>query len=333
LLTITLQPRGLTTGGVGKIRQLTAPIILASLAWGTLASSAQEQLFEVNDQVRASGGIGYSFIKGDEIVYDGDGNRISHLIWESQAPTVNAAVQADFAHGWSLRASGTMAMSGNSRMEDYDWLDPYFVSYDFNDWTHRSIHPDTQLHHYFTGDVAFGRDLPLGAAILNLNVGAKYTSVFWTAFGGSFVYSDTGYRADIGSFQDGQPSISFQQRYPGVFVGADLEATAGRWSFEGQVRGGVSIGATDTDHHWARNLRFEERYGVIPFATAAARVGYAFNDNASFFLGGNFDQYFHKIGDATLYSISTGAQGPTYRNGAGMTLRAITVTGGFKARF
>jgi outer membrane protease len=168
--------------------------------------------------------------------------------------------------------------------------------------------------------------------VLNLNAGAKYTSVHWTGYGGTFVYSNTGYRADIGSFPD-VPAISFQQRYPGVFLGADLQAAAGRWSFEGQVRGGVAIGANDTDHHWMRDLRFEDRYGVIPFATAAARVGYAFNDNATFYLAGSYDQYFHKIGDTTEYAISSGAQGPTSRNSAGMSLRAITLTAGFKAKF
>lgn len=315
---------------MGRTISLLSVLFLTA---GTLCAHAQEQFFEVEEAVRVSGGIGYSFIKGDEIVYDGAGNRISHLIWESQSPTVNATVQAEFANSWSLRAGGTVATFGNSHMEDYDWIDPFRMSYEFDDWTHRSVHPDTVLHHYFSGDIAVGRDVPVGNAVFNLHGGVKYTSVHWTAYGGSYVYSNTGFRADTGSFADGVPGISFQQRYPGVFLGADLEASQGRWSFSGQLRGGVSIRASDTDHHWMRDLRFEERYGAIPFTTAAARVDYAFNDSATIFLAGNYEQYFHAIGDMTMYAISSGAQGPTLQNAAGMGLRAITVSGGLKAKF
>jgi len=308
-------------------------VALALVILGTNVSRAQEQTFEIGETVRISGGLGYSFINSDEIVYDGAGNRISHLFWETQAPTLSAALQADFANNWSLRVAGRVAVSGSSHMEDYDWIGPFFRSYDFSDWTHRSIHTDTRLHHYFSGDVALGRDIALGGAVLNLNGGLKYTSVHWTAYGGTFVYSDTGFRADTATFPAGGRVISFLQRYPALFVGADLSASAGRFTFAGQVRGGVAIGATDTDYHWLRDLRFEERYGAIPFASVTARVEYAFNPGSSLFLSGSLDQYFHALGDSTTYAISTGAPGSTSPNAAGMTLRAITVTAGLKARF
>jgi len=295
---------------------------------------ADEQFFEVNDTVRIGGGVGYAFINSDEIVYDANGDRISHLLWESQAPMVSGKVEADFANGWTLRAGGSFAFAGSSHMQDNDWFGPYFVSYDFNDWTHRSEHPDTRLQHYFSGDIAVGKDLPLGsAATLNLHAGLKYTDVKWSAYGGTYTYSVTGYRADTGSFLNGSPGITFQQRYPGVFLGASFAAHEGPWTLSGQARGGVSIKATDTDHHWMRDLRFEETYGAIPFVSAAARVDYAVNDQASLFLGGDYEQYFHAVGDTTVYSIASGAQGPTYTKGAGMTLKAISVSGGFRMKF
>lgn len=308
-----------------------AALLLISAATPALA---QEQFFEVNDTIRVGGGIGYTFLNSDEIVYDGAGNRISHLLWESQSPAVNGRIDADFANGWTLRAGATFAFAGSSRMEDHDWFGPYFAGYDFNDWTHRSQHPDTQLAHYFSGDLAVGHDLPLGAAVtLNLHAGVKYTDVRWNAFGGTYDYSVTGFRADTGSFLDGTPAISFQQRYPGVFLGASLAAHQGPWSLSAQARGGVSIKATDTDHHWMRDLRFEDKYGAIPFMTAAARVDYAVNDKASLFLGGDYEQFFHAFGDTTIYSIASGAQGPTSVKAAGMTLRAISVSGGFRMSF
>ena len=184
------------------------------------AAQAQDQLFEINDDVSLSVGAGYSFIKGDEIVYDGD-DRISHLIWESKSPTVTGGLDVEFASGWTLRAGGAVAVRGDSHMEDYDWLEPFRTSFDFEDWTHQSVHPDTRLHHYFTGDLAVGKDIRLGAATLNLHGGIKYTSVHWTAYGGTYTYSVAGFRDQSGGFPDGERGISFQQRYPGVFLGAD----------------------------------------------------------------------------------------------------------------
>lgn len=295
---------------------------------------ADEQLFEIDDTIRIGGGVGYAFINSDEIVYDTAGDRISHLLWESQAPTVNGRVEADFANGWTLRAGASFAFAGSSMMRDYDWFGPYFVSYDFNDWTHRSEHPDTRLQHYFSGDIAVGKDLPLGqAATVNLHAGLKYTDVKWNAHHGDYVYSVSGYRADVFSDPLSSPVITFRQRYPGAFLGASFTAHAGPWLLTAQGRGGVSIRATDTDHHWRRNLRFEDRYGAIPFVSAAARVDYAVNDKASLFLGGDYDQYFAAIGDTATYDIATGAAGSTSVKSAGMTLRTIGVSGGFRMKF
>jgi len=308
---------------------LAAALLLASGA----GSGAQERLYEIGDTVRIGGGVGYTFINADEFVYDTSGNRISHLLWESRSPAVNAKVEADLSSGWSLRAGATFAFSGMSMMRDYDWVPPYLVSYDFDDWTHRSEHRDTRLAHYFSGDIAVGKNLSLGpAAAINLHGGVSYTNVKWDAYGGTYVYSETGYRANIGRFPDG-PGISFQQRYPGVFLGASLAARRGAWTFSGQVRGGASIGASDTDHHWMTGTRFEDRYGVTPFATAAARVDYAVSDRTSLFLGGDFQQFFRVIGDTTEHRISTGDPYKTTINSAGMALRSITVSGGFRMAF
>jgi len=313
-------------------RHFQAMAILG-LLHGVPQAAAGEQIFETDDAVRIGGGIGYAFINADEIVYSGP-NRISHLLWESQAPTVNGKVEVDFASGWTLRAGATFAFAGRSYMEDYDWFGPHFVSYDFGDWTHRSQHPDTRLAHYFSGDIALGRDLALSpAATLNLHAGIKYTDVRWNAYGGTAVYSDTGYRADTMGFPGGAGVISFQQRYPGVFLGASFAAHHGPWTLSGQARGGVAIRATDTDHHWRRDLRFEETYGAIPFAAAAARIDYAVNDRTRLFVGGDYQQFFHAVGDTATYAISTGAKGASYPQGAGMTLRAISVSGGFRVKF
>ena len=90
-------------------------------------------------------GVGHAFINSDEIVHNAAGNRVSHLLWESQAPLVNGRVEADFANGWTLRAGGSVAFSGSSRTRDYDWFGPYFVSF--------HAVGDTTMHSISTGAV------------------------------------------------------------------------------------------------------------------------------------------------------------------------------------
>lgn len=69
-------------------------------------------------------GTGYSFLRADELVYEND-DRISHLIWHSDAPTVTVQGKVDLGNEWSLNINTRMAASGNSRMPDYDWLLPH----------------------------------------------------------------------------------------------------------------------------------------------------------------------------------------------------------------
>lgn len=278
-------------------------------------------------------GIGYAFLRGDELVYDGAGNRISHLIWESDAPVFTARARAALPGQWTLGGSVAIGGRGNSHMEDYDWLQG---NYAFDDWTDQSIHPATDLDRYITADIAVGRDFHIDEnAIINLHGGFKYTNVKWSAYGGSFIYSSVGgFRDVVGAFADGESGISYEQRYPGFFLGAEATAASGAWTFSGLARGGLTVRSTAIDHHWMRDLRFDDKYSTVPFMSLSAELGYAFNASASVFLGGSFDQYFHRKGDTAIYDIPTGIEvgGPVV-DGAGMKFRAATITGGVKIVF
>ncbi|WP_026479517.1 omptin family outer membrane protease [Ahrensia sp. 13_GOM-1096m] len=278
-----------------------------------------------------SGGFGYTWLKGNELVYD-SGNRISHLIWETKAPVVTLNAKGEIYNDWTISGNAVFGFNGDSHMVDYDWL---AGDYAFDNWTDRSIHPDTRLDKYINLDVALGRNFTLNdAVIVNLHGGLKYTNVKSTAYGGSFVYSQTGFRKDIGNFAADQKGISFEQRYPGIFIGTEAKINHAQWTLRGLARAGVTIGATDTDHHWVRDLRFEEKYGPIPFMSLGAEAGYQVTDNTQFTLGANFEQFFRKKGDTLIYDIPSGRQvaGP-FKDGAGMDFRSITLSAGLKLAF
>lgn len=315
---------------------LATMVALGALSVTSLAARAADdvELAPAGSAFSLAAGIGWTWLEGNELVYDDVGNRISHLIWETNAPVVTLAAKGEVMNNWTVSASGAVAFSGNSHMEDYDWLDAA-PSYEFDDWSDQSIHPDTRLDHYFTVDVALGRNFVLNpAATINLHAGFKYTDVKWTAYGGSYIYSDAGFRDDIGNFPDGERGISFQQRYPGFFVGAEATATSGAFTFTGLFRGGLTINASDTDHHWMRDLRFEDSYGIIPFVSASAKVDYQATDRISLFASAGLDKYFRTKGDTDMYDIPTGdfIDG-TFVDGAGMDFMAITLQAGARFRF
>lgn len=315
------------------VGRFSTPVAAATvLVFGVAAAQAQQQTVIDHGNATVSIGAGYSFLRADELVFEG-GNRISHLIWHSETPTVTAEGRIDFDSGWSVRANAKIAAFGGSRMADYDWLQPYLIGYDFDDWTHRSTHDDVLLHHYFSGDVALGKDVAFGASTLNLHGGVKYTNVSWRANDGGYIYSQTGFRENTRAQGAGSPSISYQQKLPGVFAGIDLTTTTGRWTFDGQFRGGVFLNPSDIDHHWRRDLRFDDLYTTQPFITARARASYQVSAATSLFVGAEYEHYFETSGDSYMTTGSTGAKLDTFTDGVGMALRALTVSAGLKVAF
>jgi outer membrane protease len=315
------------------LRALTlSGAVLASFATPAFADDQQHQTTIIGaDDFVFVGGIGYTWLKGNELVYNG-GNRISRLIWESDAPVINLGAKGVFDGDWTVSGDVRFGFGGNSHMEDYDWLGG---SYDFDDWTDRSVHPDTDLDRYIDLDIALGKNFALSeASTFNLHGGFKYTNVKWTGYGGSYVYSSGGFRNTTGTFADGEKVITFEQRYPGLFIGGEVKTTSGAWTIIGLARAGATIGASDTDHHWLNDQRFEEKYGAIPFVDLGLEAAYQVNDNSQFTLGVDFERFFRKKGSTKEYDISSGAQiGGPFEDGAGMDFQSITVSADLKVAF
>ncbi len=310
--------------------------VFGALAASAMPAAAADQIVysEPDRGIVIVGGIGYSWLKGNELVYDGAGNRISHLIWDTQAPVFTLGAKGRLHGAWTVSANAAIGFSGNSHMEDYDWL---AGNYEFNNWTHRSVHPGTELDRYLDLDIAVGYDvLVTDTAKVNLHGGFKYTNVKWTSIGGSFVYSTGGgFRNQTGTFPD-IPGITYEQRFPGLFLGASAEADYGNWTVSGVVRGGVTIGATAIDHHWLRNaagLRFDEEYRAVPFVSLGAKADYKVTDTASIFLGADYDHYFRTKGDVRITDLATGAQSTVSVDGGGADFSAFKLHGGLTVKF
>src|SRR5690606_8918149 len=87
-----------------------------------------------------SGSIGAAMLQADEYVFNPDGSKGSHLIWESDGVPV-ATFEAEWRAPdtrWALLGSLALGVTRDSYMEGHGWFDPG------RDWTHRSRHPDTE---------------------------------------------------------------------------------------------------------------------------------------------------------------------------------------------
>ncbi|PBB51867.1 MULTISPECIES: omptin family outer membrane protease [Mesorhizobium] len=306
-------------------------------AWPAMASAAVvSEPAPYNPNFSFIGGVGVIDIEANELVYraPGSGSKLSHLIWESTAPVVSAEMTARSEAGWTAKLSGQIAFSGDSYMEDYDW-DPRFSTNDgWNDWSDRSRFSETDLDHFYSATVALGHDFQVsGQLLINVNGGFKYTSVKWTAYGGSYVSSDDGFRDRVGDYPGGAKVISYQQKLPVAFAGIDATYVQDRWNFGFALKGGTTFSAGDTDHHWLRDLRFEKDFESAPVLIVGGSVGYQYNERTSFFVSGSYEKVFTARGDYNTYDIPTGAKKGGDDDRVGGDFAAATVMVGIKTSF
>jgi outer membrane protease len=292
----------------------------------TLGHADERLLTSADGAVVFRGSYGISFVKANELVYQGK-DKVSQLIWQSTAvSTFTGEVKVDFDK-FFVRATGMIGVAGNGHMVDFDWGVPG------NDWTDRSQHPDTRLNHYFSGSIEAGREvLNLDGTAVTLAGGIKYTDIKWSAFGGSYVYSSFRFRDTRGSFPDNQKGISYQQQWPVPFIGVDLARSEGKWTFLGSLKGGVAVNGTGTDDHWVRNLRFIDRINATAAVMASASAEYEVRQNTAVFVSGSFDRIFHARGDTDLRDRSSGYR-QTYKNSAGADFMSGTISLGLRGKF
>jgi plasminogen activator len=285
--------------------------------------------------VRVWGGVGVLWLEGNEYVYQSGttDDRLSQLIWQSTAPVLTAGLSVALPEGWTFAVDGKVGLSGDSYMEDYDWIAPYNTGYGDDDWSHRSQHDDTNLDWYFDGTVKVGHDFAVGDNVtVNVNGGLKYTDIQWAAKGGSYIYSTGGYRNDVGDFPDGEPAITYRQQFPAAVAGIDLTMVQDAWTFEMSAQGGFTFAATTTDNHWMRDLEITTEVESAALAAVSAKATFAVTEDMNLFIGGSAEQIFTGRADAH-YDYAVAPPDFDYDNGQGADLFAATLTAGIMGTF
>jgi outer membrane protease len=301
--------------------------------------------YESDDNfIELRGGFGAIGIEAQEHVFvqAGSGNHLSLLVWQSVAPMATIGVDVNLPDDWTVKARARAAMSGDSYMQDYDWFGPDFINYSFDNWTHRSQHPNTNLDWYLDASIAIGRNLIVEPnAKLNLNGGLRYTDVQWSAVGGSFVYSDftvdnpgNNFHAYTGNFAD-VPAITYRQQLPVLFAGLDAEVSDGELTYRAEAQAGMTFMGLATDHHWMRTppLRFLDHIKPTPVVALSASATYDFSDNLGAFVEGSVEKVFMGRADAETYDHTTGALLSRTADTGGAELGTISLSAGIKGSF
>lgn len=311
-------------------------VVVAAATFFTTTTHAQDiVLKDEMSQVTLSGGVGVLLLEGREYVFRGTGstNLYSLLVWQSTAPLLTASLDVQMPSSWTFGATANFAHSGDSYMEDYDWMVPRPGRPDMSNWSHRSQHPNTSLDWYFNGSMQLGYNLHLDDdATVNLHVGIEYTDVKWAAVDSTYIYSSsTGFRDITGSYTG--PIISYRQQLPSLFAGANGTLQRDKWTFNIGAKAGITFAGKAIDWHWARDLRFDENVYPAPVLGVNASLEYQVADQLSFVVGGEVNRVFLGRSDTAMTAISTGAPIGSSLNASGAELLSGTFKVGLSGRF
>lgn len=281
---------------------------------------------------------GYLRGQSRELVFDSaTGKKVSELFWKIDDTLVVGGALALRPVEWlTLTVGGWTPVRARNHMDDYDWLKEGQPGW--SDW---SSHGDTRLDrgHMIEAGVAlqvaqFGQTRLFDGARLHLLAGYRWLNMKWTAFGGTYVYSSaTGFRDREGTFPDGEAGISYEQWLETPYVGLGGSATAGRWSFSGELTGSLWGRADARDFHYDRTLIFEDRGRSMPMVAGELKASYALTRRLS--LSGSFvwQKYFETKASTTTTNYTTGTVDHDSGEAAGMDHRSLLLNLGLRWDF
>ncbi|EFK5801373.1 omptin family outer membrane protease, partial [Escherichia coli] len=261
------------------------------------------------------------------------GRKVSQLDWKfNNAAIIKGAINWDLMPQVSVGAAGwtTLGQKGGN-MIDRDWQDPDKPGI----WTDESRHPDTRLN--FANEF----DLNIKGWLLNesnyrlgLMAGYQESRYSFTARGGSYIYSDEGFRDDIGSIPNGERAIGYKQRFKMPYIGLTGSYRYEDFEFGGTFKYSGWVEASDNDEHYARVKRITYRSNVKDqnYYSIAVNAGYYVTPNAKVYVEGAWNRVTNKKGDTSLYDHNDNTSEYS-KNGAGIENYNFITTAGLKYTF
>jgi plasminogen activator len=267
----------------------------AALLPGLLATSASAA--DRTAPVLANGTVSLEVYTGAfsatarELVYDvpGTGQKVSQLNWQVDRAALLGARLSYAATPWlTLRADGWTAFAASSAMDDFDWLFGYSGADSWSDWSH---HREVGLPVDYRLDASAEAAVWRGSGtVLSVLAGLRYETMKWNARGGSYIYSTNGFRDDVGSFDPGEPIISYRQWWTTPYLGVAVAHEFGALTLRLEAIGSPFASVHDRDYHLVDvQTIFKERFSPTWMAGVRADVAYAITPMLRATLGVEYD--------------------------------------------
>ncbi len=274
--------------------------------------------------------VGYLRGTSREYVYNSGGEKVSQLDWRIDKAAVAGGRLTFRPLEWlSVRARGWTNIDAESMMRDYDWLAGY---HGFDSWTHRSVHPDTDLTRAMQGDLSvaawFWEDQGFALSAI---AGYRYMTQKWEASGGSYVYSVSGFRDRSGTFPD-QLAISYQQWWQTPYAGFGMSYAVDDLVVTGEIVASYWVKARARDHHALRDLVFDDAFSSSPMVGATVGAEYRLSQSFSAVGRVEYQRYFEAEGRTKITNVANGSVVRVPRPAAGADSETTLFSLGLKAR-
>ncbi len=240
-------------------------------------------------------GLGVVSGEANEYVYNGDGSKLSQLIWKYDNNLVlkgGAEWTPSRIHWLALGVKGSINLNDSSTMDDWDW-----GVEDCPGGICHSHHEDTRLERKTEVDLhASATFVRQGNFTLAGLVGYKWDYSKWQAYGGTANYATL--PAGLG--------ITYEQWWETPYIGLQAKAEHGRWSFMGKIIGSWWADGHDEDNHHLRGLLFTEEFGSSDMIGATAQLGYNVQRGLSVTLTYEYQAYDLAKGSTTITDYEEG---------------------------
>ncbi len=304
---------------------------LSVSAFGQMAEVAPDQSSEV---VTESGGMVYSVrvqaghLSGEanEWVYNDDGSVLSQLIWEiNSLVMVGIGATVELNKWFSLHGDyWTLVSPGEGTMDDYDWM---VSGSDWSDWSHSDdvdVSEGSILD--FSIELSPFRSFDDRPYSIRGILGHRVETFEWEERGGTYLYSESGFRDSSGSFTAGELGISYEQTFQMTYFGVAASYQWENFDFGCRVIGSPFVFGSADDQHHLRDFETHaelENGSMFSVALSGAYDLSRFFDGRQVVFSGavNYTQYDTITADTT-YSWADGSD-TTYEDSEGADLETI----------
>ena len=254
------------------------------------------QSSEINFEPRVS--LGYLTGKANEYVYfPAENHTVSQLIWDIKSQTM-LGMGVSLYYRDTLRLNADIWFSiaeGQAHMKDYDWMIKGL------DWTHQSIHPNTDVAKASKFDINIDMKYTLDKTtnIYGL-IGYIQDTFEWQASGGSAIYSSDSFRDLSFTIPNDKRVITYQQTWSVPYVGIKIESQSNELNLNAKLIYSPLVIGEALDTHHLRNMKGIDSF--IGSSMLGFNVGLAYNltDTLNLQVNYFYQKYYTAVGDMEL---------------------------------